>query len=89
VPDDLLELIAPGGCDEANHGTERWRVDNSGRIRVSREAADYLIRYGGFRPVPAAPDQAPAGASPAFAGDRFLMPETSPPPARRVPRSTK
>jgi hypothetical protein len=79
--DDLIELVAPGGTDEANHGTERYRVDNSGRVRVPREAAHYLIRYGGFRPVPAAPDQAPAGA--------FLMPETNPPGARKVPRSTK
>jgi hypothetical protein len=62
--DDLIELIAPGGCDEANHGTERYRVDNNGRIRVPREAALHLIRAG-FRPAPAPPDlplfSAPAG----------------------------
>jgi hypothetical protein len=48
---DLIELVAPGGCDEANHGTERYRVDNNGRIRVPREAAFHLIRAG-FLPVP-------------------------------------
>ncbi len=76
MPDDLIELIAPGGCDEANHGTERYRVDNNGRVRVPREAAHYLIRYGGFHPAPP-PDPAPQGA--------FLMPE--PPASRRAPRS--
>jgi len=97
---DLIELIAPGGCDEANHGTERYRVDNNGRIRVPREAAFHLIRAG-FVPVatppppPRPPDpdpaQAPSGA--------FLMPEAvpaEPPPApprsrgqAQAPRSTK
>jgi len=48
--DDLIELIAPGGCDEANHGTVKYRVDNNGRVRVPREAAQWFIRYGGFRP---------------------------------------
>jgi hypothetical protein len=74
--DDFIELIAPGGTDEASHGTERYRVDNSGRIRVPREAAYHLIRNAGFRPVPAPPD----------------LPMFSPPPAaapRTVPRSTK
>jgi hypothetical protein len=85
MADDLIELVAPSGTDEANHGTERYRVDNSGRVRVPREAAFYLIRYGGFVPAPA-PDPAPQGA--------FSLPEP-PPPApqadatRRVPRSTK
>ena len=54
--EDLIELIAPGGCDEANHGTARYRVDNDGRIRVPREAAYWLIRNGGFRPASAMPD---------------------------------
>jgi hypothetical protein len=75
--EDLIELIAPGGCDEANHGMVRYRVDNNGRVRVPREAAFYLIRYGGFLPAP--PPPAPEGA--------FLMP--APPPAgRRAPRSS-
>ena len=74
--EELIELIAPGGCDEANHGTERYRVDNNGRVRVPREAAFYLIRYGGFRPAPAEPQQAPQGA--------FLTPAAG----RKAPRST-
>jgi hypothetical protein len=53
MADDLIELVAPAGCDEANHGRMRYRVDNDGRIRVSREAADWLIRRGGFRPAAA------------------------------------
>jgi hypothetical protein len=47
----LIELIAPGGCDEANHGLVRYRIDNSGRVFVPREAAFWLIRAG-FSPVP-------------------------------------
>jgi hypothetical protein len=86
MPDDLIELVAPGGCDEANHGTERYRVDNSGRIRVPREAAFHLIRAG-FIPVPPPDDPAPPEPDPAPPG-AFLMPDPAP-PARRVPRSTK
>jgi hypothetical protein len=68
----MIELIAPHGCDEANHGTERYRVDNNGRIRVPREAAYHLIRAG-FKIVPAPPDDPPSPAAaptrtPAFAG---------------------
>jgi hypothetical protein len=58
--DDLIELIAPGGCDEANHGTVRYRVDNDGRIRVPREAAYWLIHRAGFRVVD--PDPSPRSA---------------------------
>jgi hypothetical protein len=75
---DLIELAAPGGCDEANHGTERYRVDNNGRIRVPREAAFHLIRAG-FVPVPT--PAAPAEQS-----------EPAPPRSRgqaQAPRSTK
>jgi hypothetical protein len=50
----LIDLIAPGGCDEANHGTVRYRVDNDGHVRVPREAAFWLIRNAGFRPAPPA-----------------------------------
>jgi hypothetical protein len=72
--DDLIELIAPYGTDEANHGTERYRVDNSGRLRVPREAAFHLIRAG-FKVIPPpAPDPPP---------------EPPPMAIRRVPRSTK
>jgi hypothetical protein len=59
---DLIELAAPAGCDEANHGTARYRVDNNGRVKVPREAAFWLISKGGFSPVsptPPASDTAP------------------------------
>jgi hypothetical protein len=49
MTEDLIDLVAPGGCDEANHGTFRYRVDNDGHVRVPREAAFWLIRNGGFR----------------------------------------
>jgi hypothetical protein len=82
MSEDLIELIAPGGCDEANHGRDRYRVDNSGRIRVPREAAFWLIRAG-FKPAPQAISETTA---PQEDGDGA---ETAPDP-RRVPRrSTK
>jgi hypothetical protein len=57
--DDLIELIAPGGTDEVNHGTTRYRVDNSGRVRVPREAAFHLIRKAGFRVAEPDPEIVP------------------------------
>ena len=90
--EDMIELVAPGGTDEANHGTERYRVDNPGRVRVPREAAFHLIRAG-FVPVPADPPPDPAPSDPPQAPQgAFLTPDPPPPPpepARRVPRSTK
>lgn len=41
-------LKAPVGADEANHGTERFRVDNNGAVDVTLEAVDPLVRVGGF-----------------------------------------
>lgn len=96
MPDeDLIELVAPGGVDEANHGLVRYRVDNDGRIRVPRQAAFWLIRAG-FRmaPVdlelncrgrrPALPIDAPEPetTAPTEDGDG-AEPDTAP---RRVPR---
>ena len=69
----LIELIAPGGCDEANHGLVRYRVGNDGRIRVPREAAFWLITKAGFTPAPATPRE------PDQSGDDA-------PRQRRVPR---
>jgi hypothetical protein len=54
MAEDFLELIAPAGCDEANHDRVRYRVDNDGRIRVPREAAQHFIRAG-FRVAPDRP----------------------------------
>jgi hypothetical protein len=88
--EDLIELVAPGGCDEANHGTERYRVDNNGRIRVPREAAFWLIRSGGFRvasndlsaaPVSTSAEFQPAIKAPQDGGNGA---ESADP--RRVPR---
>jgi hypothetical protein len=82
MSEDLIELIAPGGCDEANHGSERYRVDNSGRVRVPRDAAFYLIKFGGFRPLPIAPPETTAPNDEAGANQ-------SAPDPRRVPRRSK
>jgi hypothetical protein len=91
MQDDLLELVAPGGCDEANHGVERYRVDNNGRVRVPREAAYWLIRNGGFKPVPApAPVQAQAPQrdepAPAKAGGAAKASPREGRDPRRIPR---
>jgi hypothetical protein len=86
--DDMIELVAPGGTDEANHGTERYRVDNSGRVRVPREAAFYLIKHAGFRTAP--PASAGAGLPPPPDPVPAPTPEPEPKaPQRLVPRSTK
>jgi hypothetical protein len=89
MAEDLIELIAPHGTDEANHGTERYRVDNNGRIRVPREAAFHLIRAG-FKivPLPDPPRDPPPDPDPAPKG-AFLMPEPTAAPARKVPRSPR
>jgi hypothetical protein len=52
-------LRAPAGADEANYGTERFRVDNDGTVTVPEEAVESLTHTGGFaeieeeEPVPA------------------------------------
>jgi hypothetical protein len=84
MPDDLLELVAPGGVDEANHGTERYRVDNDGHVRVPREAAHYLIRFAGFRP---APEQPEAASGPFPQPQQSAPPREPRAPQRAVPRS--
>jgi hypothetical protein len=89
MSDDLIELIAPGGCDEANHGGARYRVDNDGRIRVPRDAAFWFIKHGGFRPVPARPaapepePPQPQTTAPQVSADGAALAPTP----RRVPRS--
>lgn len=49
---DFVTLVAPPGTDEANHGTERYRVGNDGRVAVPREAARHLIHNAGFTLAP-------------------------------------
>lgn len=53
------KLKAPAGTDEANFGTERFRVDNDGTIEVPDEAVGPLLELGGFvevLPPPVIPD---------------------------------
>ena len=45
---DLVPLRAAFGQDEANHGTERYAVDNESLVRVPKEAVAPLITVGGF-----------------------------------------
>ncbi len=55
----LVRLRAQFGSDEANFGTERYRVDNDGTVLVSVDAAPSLLHNGGFTmaddPRPAVP----------------------------------
>jgi hypothetical protein len=44
----LIPLCAVFGQDEASHGTERYRVDNDGLVRVPVEAVAFLTSKGGF-----------------------------------------
>jgi hypothetical protein len=83
MDDDLIELVAPGGIDEANVGAERYRVDNNGRISVPREKAFWLIRAG-FKPVPATSPQPAPAAAPAEDGDGASpSPRVGPPRPRK------
>jgi hypothetical protein len=87
---DLIELVAPGGCDEVNHGAERYRVDNNGRVRVPREAAFWMIRSAGFRVY--SPDEPIiASADPGLRPESITAPQQSgdgaePADPRLVPR---
>jgi hypothetical protein len=45
---NLVLLSAAFGQDEANHGTDRYAVDNEGLVRVPLEAAGPLVTVGGF-----------------------------------------
>ena len=45
-----LKLRAPPGTDEANYGTERYRVDNSGEVEMPDDAVEGLLAVGGFVP---------------------------------------
>src|ERR1700691_4151333 len=59
--DDLVDLIAPPGCDECNFDTGRYRVDNDGHVRVPREAVAHLIHVGGFEMAKKDPTALPPG----------------------------
>lgn len=45
-------LRAPEGTDEANVGEERFPVHDDGTIEVPDDAADALMKVGGFTEVP-------------------------------------
>jgi hypothetical protein len=44
----LIALRAEFGQDEANHGTERYRVGDDGVVLVPRTVAIYLVNNAGF-----------------------------------------
>ena len=51
----IVRLIAGQGADEANHGSQRFRVNNDKSVMVSPEAVAPLVAIGGFviaDPVP-------------------------------------
>jgi len=45
---DLVRLIAPSGCDEANYGEHRFKVHDDGTVLVPQEAVEGLLHTGGF-----------------------------------------
>jgi hypothetical protein len=54
-------LRAPAGADEANYGTERFRVDNDGTVTVPEEAVESLTHTGGFAEIDDEEKPVPAG----------------------------
>ena len=75
----MIKLHAPPGTDEANFGTERYRVDNDGTVYVPEEAAADLIASGGFYADPEPVElpegmvrlTGPEGASCSWGGQSF------------------
>jgi hypothetical protein len=47
----MVRLYASEGQDEANYGTERFRVHEDHTIEVPSEAVDSLVRIGGFERI--------------------------------------
>jgi hypothetical protein len=56
----MVRLYAGEGQDEANYGTERFRVHEDHTIEVPSEAVDSLVRIGGFEQI-ADPAPVPQG----------------------------
>ena len=57
----MTKLKAPAGADEANFGTERFRVDNDGDVDVPEAAVEDLVHTGGFTVVKDDPKPVSAG----------------------------
>jgi hypothetical protein len=47
----MVRLYAGEGQDEANYGTERFRVHEDHTLEVPSEAVDSLVRVGGFERI--------------------------------------
>lgn len=48
-----LRLIAPSGCDEANEGTTRYRIDLDGTVIMPAEIAQHFLHnVSGFALAP-------------------------------------
>ncbi len=47
----MVRLYAGEGQDEANYGTERFRVHEDHTLEVPSEAVDSLVRIGGFERI--------------------------------------
>jgi len=47
----MVRLYASEGQDEANYGTERFRVHEDHTVDVPSEAVDSLVRVGGFERI--------------------------------------
>jgi hypothetical protein len=66
----LIALRAEFGQDEANHGTERYRVGDDRVVLVPRMVAIYLVNNAGFcvvrRPDAKHPNPAPLDLQPPF-----------------------
>ncbi|WP_298106495.1 hypothetical protein [Bradyrhizobium sp.] len=59
-----LRLIAPSGCDEANEGTNRYRVDLDGTVVMPFDVAQHFLHnVSGFVLAPEG-DQPPEDWTP-------------------------
>jgi hypothetical protein len=67
MPEKMIRLLPPPGCDECSYGEVRYKVHEAGYVDVPEAAVDGLTRVGGFTLAPDQPTQAGDEASRAVA----------------------
>jgi hypothetical protein len=65
---NLVKLLGPPGCDEANHGTMKFSRHADGAFYVDPLAVEPLCKVGGFVVAHDASPEVAASASAAAAG---------------------
>jgi hypothetical protein len=56
MPEKMIRLLPPPGCDECSYGTVRYKVHEAGYVDVPEAAAEGLLKVGGFIRAPDQPE---------------------------------